>query len=198
MAEEKKNIHDKKPKKLSEVEELRIRLKDAEDLAKRMKADYENLSKQVEKDKANYCESVYSIIMTNLLPVLDSFEMALKGDLDKKGLVMVYNQLLDILKKEGLSEIDALWQKFDPYLHEIVLQGESDKEEGTIIEELQKGYKFRQRVIRHSKVKVAKPRGDQPGSSGNDDDGHDKEDGQPEKEDKQTEKKDGNQEDNSS
>ena len=69
---------------------------------------------------------------------------------------MIYAQLFDVLEKKGLKKINAVNRQFDPYVHEALMQEESDKEEGIILEVLQKGYLLNENVLRHSKVKVSK------------------------------------------
>ena len=71
------------------------------------------------------------------------------------GASVVYSQLLDTLKQEGLEPINAKGQKFDPYMHEVMLKEKSDKPSDTVIEELQKGYMLKDKIIRHSKVKIS-------------------------------------------
>ena len=73
-----------------------------------------------------------------------------------EGVELIYSQLYTLLKEEGLEHIPAEGKKFDPYLHEVMLSEKSEEKEDTIIDELQKGYLLKDRVLRHSKVKVAK------------------------------------------
>ncbi|MEK6828212.1 MAG: nucleotide exchange factor GrpE, partial [Nanoarchaeota archaeon] len=98
-------------------------------------------------------------MISQLLPVLDSFEIAFKNTSDKEkfveGIKMIYAQFHSILEAEGLKPIKARGEKFDPYKHEVLLKEESDKPEDTILEEFQKGYMLNDRVLRHSKVKVS-------------------------------------------
>ena len=68
---------------------------------------------------------------------------------------MVYAQLFSILEAEGLKKIEADGKKFDPYLHEVMLKEKSDKEDGIVLEELQKGYMLNDKVLRHTKIKVS-------------------------------------------
>ncbi|MBW2995946.1 nucleotide exchange factor GrpE [Candidatus Woesearchaeota archaeon] len=121
-------------------------------LLKKVQADFENYQKRAEKEKKDFIEYSSQEIIKELLPVLDSFERAL-GNKDIKAL---YDQLWQVLESKGLEKIKALDQKFDPFLHEALMQEASDKEEGTVIEELQAGYKFKDNVIRPTKVKVSK------------------------------------------
>ena len=135
--------------------------KDVEDIIntlKQVQADFENYKKRTEKQQEDFRTYASKEILKEILPLLDSFELALKHT-DKledflKGMELIYVQFKDILKSQGVERIKA--EKFDPHLHEALLQEESDKEEGTILEELQAGYKMKDQVLRHTKVKVAK------------------------------------------
>ena len=95
-----------------------------------------------------------------MITVLDSFEIALRNTGNHKefvkGVELIYSQLYSVLKDEGLQPIDCLGKTFDPYCHEVMLTQPSEKEDDTIIEELQKGYRLKGQVIRHSKVRVSK------------------------------------------
>jgi molecular chaperone GrpE len=102
-------------------------------------------------------------VLSKLLPVLDSFEQALKNTSDAKkftdGMKLLYAQFMDAMRSEGMEPINTAG-KFDPYLHEALLSEESDKPEGQILEELQRGYKLKGAVLRHTKVKIAKAKHD--------------------------------------
>ena len=134
--------------------------KDVEDIIntlKQVQADFENYKKRTEKQQEDFRTYASKEILKEILPLLDSFELALKhtDNLEDflKGMELIYVQFKDILKSQGVERIKA--EKFDPHLHEALLQEESDKEEGTILEELQAGYKMKDQVLRHTKVKVA-------------------------------------------
>ena len=113
------------------------------------------------KNLAQRVQADFDNVIKELLPVIDNFERALNNseNVDQnyvEGVRLVYKQLMDVLTKKGLEEIDASG-KFDPELHNAVMQGESDDaESGDILEVFQKGYKVKDRIIRHSMVKVAK------------------------------------------
>ncbi|MFW6449913.1 MAG: nucleotide exchange factor GrpE [Nanoarchaeota archaeon] len=142
-----------------EYEKLKNKAEESENLTKRIKADFENYKKSIEREKEQFKEYAVAGLIEKLLPVLDTFDQALvstKSEEEKKGLGLIYSQMIDILEKEGLRPIESVGQFFDPYKHEILMQEESDKEDDLIIEEFQKGYMFKDRVLRYSKVKVAK------------------------------------------
>ena len=100
--------------------------------------------------------------MEKLLPILDSFGLALKNTATReqfiKGVELIYGQLYDTMELEGVKAIEAVGQKFDPYKHEVLMTTKTDEDEkdDLIVEELQKGYMFREKVLRYAKVKVYK------------------------------------------
>jgi len=125
----------------------------------RSQAEFENYKKRVDKEKQEFVKYAKSELIQKILPTLDTFEIAFKSTSDKekfvKGIEMVYAQLFSLLESEGLKKIESVGKKFDPYLHEVMLKEKSDKEDGIILEELQKGYMLNDKVLRHSKVKVS-------------------------------------------
>lgn len=126
---------------------------------KRAKADSINQQKDELKRMEEIMKFANADIIKDLLLVLDSFELSLLATKDpeaKKGIEIIYSQLEKILNKQGLEKIKALGEKFDPTFHEAMLQEESDKESGTILEEMVKGWKLNGKVIRPTKVKIAK------------------------------------------
>lgn len=137
------------------------KIEELTNLLKTVQADFENYKKRVEKERGEVINYAKEQIIAKLLPVLDSFEFALKTDVKnpefEKGIKMIFVQLVSVLHKEGLHPIDTNGKKFDPYKHEVMLQEECDgKEEDIILEELQKGYQIGGKVVRHSKVKICK------------------------------------------
>ena len=104
-----------------------------------------------------------SIVAEQLLPVLDNFERALAVETTNEesksiltGVDMVYRQFIEALNQEGIEEIEALGEPFDPHFHQAVMQEKSEEHEsGIVIEVLQKGYRLKDRVIRPSMVKVS-------------------------------------------
>ena len=126
---------------------------------KRLQAEFENYKKRIEKEKLKFVRYAHADVIASILPVLDSFEIALKntGDKDKfvDGMKMVYAQLYSTLGADGLKPISASGEKFDPYKHEVLMKEESDKPEGTILEEFQKGFMLNDKVLRFSKVKIS-------------------------------------------
>lgn len=143
--------------------ELKKRLEEAQNLAverldqlKRCRADLDNTLKIVAREKEVHARYASEKLVSKLLCVLDSLEQASKHD---EGCKMLYNQLLDVLRGEGLEPIEALGKKFDPYKHEALMQVKSDEfDEDYVAQEIQRGYTLNSRVIRFSKVAVVKRR----------------------------------------
>ena len=129
------------------------------DTLKRLQAEFENYKKRVDREKTDFVKFAHANIVAQMLPVLDSFEIALKNIRDKEkfveGIKIIFAQFHSILEAEGLKPIKTEWEKFDPYKHEVLMKEESDKPEGTILEEFQKGYMLNNKVLRFSKVKVS-------------------------------------------
>ncbi len=128
--------------------------------AQRLKADFVNFRRRSAKEKMGIGIQAKIELICEILPVVDNFERALDVKTDdeefKKGVEMIYKQLVNTLKQEGLTEISTIDEKFDHKYHEAVEQvKDSEKESGTIIEEIEKGYLFEDRVVRPAKVKVS-------------------------------------------
>src|SRR3989338_3433219 len=132
-------------------------------MLQRLQADFENYKKRVEKEKIDSKEIVRIDVIKKMLPLMDSFEQALlahpkiEGETKentslRKGLELLYSQLFSALKAEGVQKMECVGKKFDPFLHEVLMQVESEKPDGIIIQEYQPGYKMKDFVLRHSKV----------------------------------------------
>ncbi|MGO3752344.1 MAG: nucleotide exchange factor GrpE [Peptoniphilaceae bacterium] len=127
----------------------------------RLQADFANYKRRTENEKSQYIELGKSKIVNELISVVDNFERALELEVQdvnfRKGIELIYNQLLDLLKKNQVTEIESKNLKFDPNLHHAVLTEEVDGfEEGTVIDVLQKGYMIGDKVLRPAMVKVSK------------------------------------------
>jgi molecular chaperone GrpE len=127
----------------------------------RAEADLINFKKRSEQEKAEITKFANAVLVMSLLPILDDFERALDNVSIKlagftwvDGIRLIQRKLQAVLESQGLSQIEALGNDFDPAVHEAVLSEEG--EEGKVIEELQKGYKFHERVLRPAMVKVGK------------------------------------------
>lgn len=157
----------KKPKEDKKQDKKKVEKKPTEkeiiaeltDTLQRTQAEFENYKKRVDKEKGEFVKYAKAELIQKILPTLDTFEIALKSISDKekfvKGMEMIYAQLFSTLESEGLKPIESLGKKFDPYLHEVMLKEKSDKDEGMVLEELQKGYMLNDKVLRHSKVKIS-------------------------------------------
>ncbi len=153
-------------KELSETDSLKIQLaeksqkiEELTDTLKRLQAEFENYKKRVDKEKSEFMKFANAEIISKMLPVFDSLELALKNTADKEkfteGIKMIYAQLHSMLNAEGVKPIKTENQKFDAYRHEVLMKEASDKPEGTILEEFQKGYMMKDKVLRFSKVKIS-------------------------------------------
>ncbi|MCH8328905.1 MAG: nucleotide exchange factor GrpE [Nanoarchaeota archaeon] len=159
--EHKKQKEDKKQdkKKVEKKPTEKEIIAELTDTLQRTQAEFENYKKRVDKEKGEFVKYAKAELIQKILPTLDTFEIALKSISDKekfvKGMEMIYAQLFSTLEAEGLKPIESLGKKFDPYLHEVMLKEKSDKDDGMVLEELQKGYMLNDKVLRHSKVKVS-------------------------------------------
>lgn len=142
-----------------QLEEKNKKIEELTDTLKRLQAEFENFKKRIEKEKIEFVKYAHADVVASMLPVLDSFEIALKNTTDKEkfveGIKIIYAQLYSALEAEGLKPIKATGEKFDPYKHEVLMKQESEKPDDTILEEFQKGYMLNDKVLRHSKVKVS-------------------------------------------
>ena len=152
-----------------QIEELKSRAARADenwDRLLRTTADFENFKKRAARERIEAAQFANAALLQKLLPVLDHFEMAqtaaqTAGD-DKlaslqAGIAMIQQQLKSILAETGLEEIDAAGKPFDPMLHEAVSQMETaDAPEGRVVQQIRKGYKLRDRLLRPAAVIVAK------------------------------------------
>jgi molecular chaperone GrpE len=144
------------------IQELESKLEEMNQKNLRLQADYDNFRRRTREEQAASLKYKSQSLLEQLLPALDNFERALKTEATNEqaktliqGMEMVYRQLADALKQEGLTEVPTVGEKFDPNMHQAVMQVEdSEYESNTVIEELQKGYMLKDRVIRPAMVKV--------------------------------------------
>ena len=144
------------------IEKLEEEIKASEDKYLRLYAEFENFKRR--KNQEIETNNIYKSqkVITEILPSLDNLERALQVDSDneevkalRKGVEMVYEGILNVLKTEGVEVVETENVQFDPNIHHAVMQGEeSDKESGVILDTFQKGYKLKDRVIRPAMVKV--------------------------------------------
>lgn len=126
----------------------------------RRQAEFENYRRRVDREKAEFVQYASKEAVTAMLPILDDFERALKQEIADKeyqrGMELIYQRLLDSLKKLGLEPISSTGQPFDPYIHQAVERVETDQaEDQTVLDEYQRGYNFKGRLLRPAMVRVA-------------------------------------------
>ena len=147
---------EKKDKKDEKIEELTDRVR-------RQMAEFDNFRKRTEKEKTQMFETGAKSIVEKILPVVDNFERGLAAVTEEEkrtpfveGMEKIYKQMMTVLEEAGVKPIEAVGQEFDPNLHNAVMHVEDEKfGENIIAEEFQKGYTYRDSVVRHSMVKVA-------------------------------------------
>ena len=141
---------------------MKQKIAELEDKSIRQLAEFENFRNRTEKEKQAMFEVGARSVVEKILPVVDNFERGLstvpeeeKGSAFAEGMNMIYKQLLGELDKLGVKPIEAVGKEFDPNLHNAVMQVASDEyESGIVAQELQKGYTYRDTVVRHSMVSV--------------------------------------------
>ncbi len=167
-SEEYKEEPDSTTSENSEEKSTEEKLKECEDRYLRVHADFENVKKRLEKEKYQLLDYAYEKFAKDLLPVADSLEMALQSlnnescdnaellDKLKEGVELTLENLNKTFNKHGIEHIKTD-DGFDPHLHDAVMKVESEEhDEGDIVQHLQKGYKYKQRVLRPSMVSICK------------------------------------------
>ena len=156
------------PEQLTELKTRAAKADEHWDRLLRTTADFENFKKRAARERIEAAQSATAALIQKLLPVLDHFEMALAAAQNapgphsgtaalQDGVAMIQQQLKGILAETGLEEVDATGQPFDPTLHEAVSQQETaDVPEGHVVQQIRKGYKLRDRLLRPATVIVAK------------------------------------------
>jgi molecular chaperone GrpE len=135
-------------------------------------ADFDNYRKRIERERRELSEYAAADVLLELLPIIDNFERALQAcavapgatadkpdesESFRRGIELIHKQMLDLLRKRGVTPIDALGAHFDPNVHQAVIHEPSDEHrEGEVMQELQRGYKLGDRLLRPAMVKVAK------------------------------------------
>ncbi len=147
---------------LNKSAELEAKLADAENRYIRLQADFDNSRRRARLDIEASEKYRAQKLISDLLPAIDNFERALQMETDSEqvksvlqGMEMVYRSLLEALKNEGAEQIESVGKEFDPHIHQAVMQVEVEGfESNTVVEEFQKGYILKDRVIRPAMVKV--------------------------------------------
>jgi molecular chaperone GrpE len=167
---EDKEIEESLEQELDDIENLREQLEEARaeaaqylEQVQRSQAEFANYKKRSEREREDFVKLANAALISKLLPILDDCERAMQTVPDNlrsltwvEGILLIERRLRLILEDEGLTEIEALGEKFDPELHHAAVREETmEYEEGEIIGALQKGYRLQDRVLRPSMVRVA-------------------------------------------
>ncbi|MEF2964749.1 nucleotide exchange factor GrpE [Paenibacillus sp. M1] len=151
------------PEAQAELDKLRAEAEDHKQRLLRAQADFDNFRRRTIKEKEELGKYASAKLITELLPVVDNFERALGSASENaeissyaKGVEMIFRQLEGVLKAEGLVPMESVGTPFNPEYHQAIMQVESDEyEEGTVVEEVQKGYMLKDKVLRPAMVKVS-------------------------------------------
>lgn len=161
-AEESPKAEKRKKKADKKADALQEKVDELQDKNTRLMAEFDNFRKRTEKEKTQMFETGAKSVIEKILPVVDNFERGLatvpEGEANNafaEGMNMIYKQLIEELSKIDVKPIEAVGTEFDPNLHNAVMQVESEEyESGIVAQELQKGYTYRDTVVRHSMVAV--------------------------------------------
>src|SRR5688572_11156648 len=130
----------------ADINEIRQQNTELQDRLLRMQAEFDNFRKRTERERMEYAEFAGEMTIRSLLPILDDFERALRAAAGAenelvRGIELIYGRMVETLKKQGLEPVEASGQPFDPHQHEAIGRVESaDHEDGTVVQEYQKGY----------------------------------------------------------
>ncbi len=161
--ESEKKEKKKHPSYKSKYEELEKEYKELHERYLRLSAEFDNFRKRTLKEKADLSKYGGEQVLLSLLPVVDDFDRAMASMPEHEectsyieGINLIYNKLLDFLKQNGVTEMEALHQEFDPELHDALtkIPAPEEKLKGKVVEVLQKGYYLKEKVLRHAKVVV--------------------------------------------
>jgi molecular chaperone GrpE len=144
----------------TELQKLRAERDSLLDRLARAQAEFENARRRAGKEQQEFRDYATLDVIKSLLPVIDSFERALRAKSDaadfRSGIELIYKQLQDVLAKLGVRPVPAVGEPFDPHYHEAIEMVETDEAaDHEVLEELQRGYKFKDRLLRPAMVKVA-------------------------------------------
>lgn len=147
-----------------ELKVVKKELETIKDQYLRILAEFDNYKKRMDRDFFNRVENAKIAFVEELLPIIDDFERSLNSIHIKKssksfrkGVELIYNKFKSILEKQGVECIEAIGKQFDPELHDALMQVDAKEQPSNIVvEEAVKGYKFKDKVIRHSKVIISK------------------------------------------
>ena len=171
--EEKKNKSTEEMDELSKrVEELEKEVEENKDKILRKAAEFENYKRRTENDQLNLLKYTGETLIMKLLPAIDDFERSMQHMDDakdvksiKEGLQLVYNKLMKILDEQGVKKIEAVGKPFDVDYHEALMQRKDESvPPHTVLDELEKGYMYKDKVVRHSKVIVSEETAEETGA----------------------------------
>ena len=151
------------PEPSLDAAELKHQRDDYYDRLLRKTAEFDNYRKRIERERLQLSEAAAADLLTELLPLVDDMERALKaeagadGEGIRRGVELIHKQLLDVLRKRGVKPVDALGADFDPHFHQAVAYEPAEaRRDGEVIEEFRRGYMLGDRLLRPAMVKVAK------------------------------------------
>ncbi len=151
------------PSAADELAAARRERDDCHDRLLRKTAEFDNYRKRVERERRDAAQHAAADLIEALLPIVDDFERALQADAGpeaaayRQGVELIYKQIQDLLARRGVTPIEAVGQPFDPHLHQaITYEASPGRAEGEVIEEVRRGYKQGDRLLRPAMVKVAK------------------------------------------
>ena len=152
------------PEAGTEVAELQQQRDDYYDRLLRKIAEFDNYRKRTERERQAFAEATTAEVMEELLPLVDDLDRALQAEANsetaeayRRGVELIYKQLQEILRRRGVTAIEAVGKDFDPHFHQSVSHEPApDRREGEVIEEFRRGYMLGDRLLRPSMVKVAK------------------------------------------
>jgi len=170
-----KNLLEKEEEILVKIGQFENEISDLKDKLLRKAAEFENYKRRTENDQLNLLKYSAESFIIKLLPVVDDFERSIDHmdsakDVEsiKQGVTLIYNKLMKILSEQGVEKIEAVGKPFDVEYHEAMLQRKAeDVEPHTVLDEIEKGYMYKDKVIRHSKVIVSEDLDEESTSSSN-------------------------------
>ena len=153
---------DAAPALADEIVELRKERDGLHDRLLRQAAEFDNYRKRVDRERRDLTQMAATDLVQELLPVIDDFERALQADAPgaesyRQGLEIIHRALMDVLRKRGVTPVDAVGAQFDPQVHQAVAYEDApDRRDGEVIEQFTRGYRLGDKLVRPAMVKVAK------------------------------------------
>jgi len=155
-------VADPTPELADEIVELRKERDSLQDRLLRQAAEFDNYRKRTDRERRESLDYAAADLLRDILPIIDDFERALQVDAPgaesyRQGLEIIHRGLIELLRKRGVTPVEALGKDFDPHVHQAVSYEDApDKREGEVIAEFRRGYKLGDRLLRPAMVKVAK------------------------------------------